>query len=195
MPAHAIVALPGTLTGSIGIYGGKVTTGGTYQKLGMTFEAVSSGRHAEMNSPVRPYTESERGKLQEQLRAFYTQFVQKVADARGMSTDKVDSVAQGRVWTGKQAKEIGLVDELGGFETAIKVAKRRAKIAESAEVELVSYPSYRGLFDLLSQQFGRSAHERLMTLAPDVVRLMAPLAMPFDLFRRGEVLALAPLRR
>ncbi|RPH57205.1 MAG: signal peptide peptidase SppA, partial [Acidobacteria bacterium] len=193
MPAHAIVALPGTLTGSIGIYGGKVTTGGTYQKLGMTFEAVSSGRHAEMNSPVRPYTESERGKLQEQLRAFYTQFVQKVADARGMSTDKVDSVAQGRVWTGKQAKEIGLVDELGGFETAIKVAKRRAKIAESAEVELVSYPSYRGLFDLLSQQLGQAAHERLMTLAPDVVRLMAPLAMPFDLFRRGEVLALAPL--
>jgi protease IV len=195
MPAHAIVALPGTLTGSIGIYGGKVTTGGTYQKLGMTFEAVSSGRHAEMNSPVRPYTESERGKLQEQLRAFYTQFVQKVADARGMSTDKVDSVAQGRVWTGKQAKEIGLVDELGGFETAIKVAKRRAKIAESAEVELVSYPSYRGLFDLLSQQLGQSAHERLMTLAPDVVRLMAPLAMPFDLFRRGEVLALAPVGR
>jgi protease IV len=195
MPAHAIVALPGTLTGSIGIYGGKVTTGGTYQKLGMTFEAVSSGRHAEMNSPVRPYTESERGKLQEQLRAFYTQFVQKVADARGMSTDKVDSVAQGRVWTGKQAKEIGLVDELGGFETAIKVAKRRAKIAESAEVELVSYPSYRGLFDLLSQQLGQAAHERLMTLAPDVVRLMAPLAMPFDLFRRGEVLALAPLGR
>jgi protease-4 len=192
MPAHEIVALPGTLTGSIGIYGGKVTTGGTYQKLGMTIESVSSGRHAEMNSPVRPFTESERGKLQEQLHAFYTQFVQKVADARGMSTEKADSVAQGRVWTGKQAKEIGLVDELGGFETAVKVAKRRAKIAESAEVELVTYPAYRGLFDLLSQQIGRSAHERLLTLAPDFIRVIAPLAMPFDLFRRGEALALAP---
>ena len=177
MPAHAIVALPGTLTGSIGIYGGKVTTGGTYQKLGMTVEAVSSGRHAEMNSPVRPYTESERGKLQEQLRAFYTQFVQKVADARGMSTDKVDSVAQGRVWTGKQAKEIGLVDELGGFETAIKWPTQ-SQDRESAEVELVSYPSYRDS-RLLSQQLDN----RPTTpdkLAPDVVRLMAPLAMPFD---------------
>jgi protease-4 len=195
MPAHEIVALPGTLTGSIGIYGGKITTAGTYQKLGVTIEAVSSGRHAEMNSPIRPYNESERGKMQEQLRAFYTQFVQKVADARGMSTDKVDSVAQGRVWTGKQAKEIGLVDELGGFDTAIKVAKRRAKIAETAEVELVSYPSYRGLFDLLSQQFGRSAHGRLLTLAPDFIRVIAPLAGPFNLFRRGEALALAPFVR
>jgi protease-4 len=108
-----------------------------------------------------------------------------------MSTEKADSVAQGRVWTGKQAKEIGLVDELGGFETAVKVAKRRAKIAESAEVELVTYPAYRGLFDLLSQQIGRSAHERLLTLAPDFLRVIAPLAMPFDLFRRGEALALA----
>jgi protease-4 len=189
MPAHAIVAQPGTLTGSIGIYGGKITTGGTYQKLGMTIESVSNGRHAEMNSPLRPYTESERAKLQEQLRAFYTQFVQKVADARGMTPDEVDSVAQGRVWTGRQAKEIGLVDELGGFETAIKVAKRRAKIAETTEVELVSYPSYRNIFELLTQQLGQSAHERLVTLRPDFVRLLAPLTM--HLFRRGEALALA----
>ena len=195
MPAHAIVAQPGTLTGSIGIFGGKITTGGTYQKLGMTVEAVSSGRHAEMNSPVRPYNESERAKMQEQLRAFYAQFVQKVAEARGMSPDKVDSVAQGRVWTGRQAKEIGLVDELGGFETAIKVAKRRAKIAEGTEVELVSYPSYRNVFDMLTQQLGQSAHDRLLTVAPDFIRLMAPLAMPFHLFRRGEALALAPLGR
>jgi protease-4 len=190
MPAHAIVAQPGTLTGSIGIYGGKITTGGTYQKLGVTIESVSNGRHAEMNSPLRPYSESERAKLQEQLRAFYTQFVQKVADARGMTPDQVDSVAQGRVWTGRQAKAIGLVDELGGFETAIKVAKRRAKIAETTEVELVSYPSYRNIFELLTQQLGQSAHERLVTLTPDFVRLIAPLTM--HLFRHGEALALAP---
>jgi protease-4 len=190
MPTETIVAQPGTLTGSIGIYGGKITTAGTYQKLGMSIEAVSSGRHAEMNSPVRPYTESERAKMDEQLRAFYTQFVQKVAESRGMSPDKVDSVAQGRVWTGRQAKEIGLVDELGGFETAIKVAKRRAKIADSAEVELVTYPSYRGVIDMLTQQFGRSAHERLLTVAPDFMRLVAPFAMPFNLFRRGEAMAI-----
>ena len=190
MPAHAIVAQPGTLTGSIGIYGGKITTAGTYQKLGMTVEAVSSGRNAEMNSPVRPFTESERAKVQEQLRAFYTQFVQKVAESRGMSPDKVDSVAQGRVWTGRQAKEIGLVDELGGFETAVKVAKRRAKIAEGTEVELVTYPSYRGFFDLLTQQLGQAAHERLLTIAPEFVRLAGPFRTPFNLFRRGEALAL-----
>ena len=193
MPAHAIVAQPGTLTGSIGIYGGKITLGGTYQKLGMTIESVSSGRHAQMNSPVRPFTESERAKVQEQLRAFYDHFVQKVAEARGMSPDKVDSMAQGRVWTGRQAKEIGLVDELGGFDVAIKVAKRRAKIAESTEVELVSYPAYRGVFDMLTQQLGQSVHQRLLMIAPDFVRLLAPLAMPFDLFRRGEALALAPV--
>ena len=128
MAAPDIVAEPGTLTGSIGIYGGKIVTGGTYDKLGMNVEAVSIGKHAEMNSPVRPYSEEERAKLDEQLQAFYDQFVEKVAASRHMKPEEIDAIAQGRVWTGRQAKDLGLVDALGGLDKAVALAKERAKI-------------------------------------------------------------------
>src|SRR5207302_9847659 len=82
MPAQVIVAQPSTLTGSIGIFGGKFVTGGLYEKLGAHIEATSIGRNAEINSPARPYNPGELKKLQEQLQAFYDQFVEKVADSR-----------------------------------------------------------------------------------------------------------------
>jgi protease IV len=192
-PAQAIVAQPGTLTGSIGIFGGKMATGGTYRKLGMNIEAIKSGRHAEMNSPVRPFNDSERAKLEEQLRAFYDQFVQKVATSRGMSREAVDALAQGRVWTGRQAKAVGLVDELGGFDTAVKVAKRRAKIADTTEVELVQYPAHRGVLEVLMEQVGRSGHAWLAAFAPNLLGRMPPAAFPAHVFRRGEALALIPV--
>jgi protease-4 len=192
-PAQAIVAQPGTLTGSIGIFGGKIVTGGTYRKLGMNVESVSAGRNAEMDSPVRPFSESERAKLQEQLRAFYDQFLQKVATSRGMSTAQVDAVAQGRVWTGRQAKDVGLVDELGGFETALQIAKRLAHIAEDADVELVSYAARGGLLDVLIERLGTSGRTWLASLAPELIAMFPPAAFPTTIFRRREALALAPL--
>ena len=82
LPAHAIVAQPSTLTGSIGIFGGKFTTGGLYEKLGARVDSVSNGKNAEINSPLRPYNAEERKKVQEQLQAFYDQFVEKVAESR-----------------------------------------------------------------------------------------------------------------
>src|SRR5262245_51670926 len=82
MPAQVIVAQPSTLTGSIGIFGGKVVTGGVYQKLGANIESTSIGRHAEINSPARAYNPEEVKKLEAQLQAFYDQFVEKVAESR-----------------------------------------------------------------------------------------------------------------
>jgi protease-4 len=192
-PAQAIVAQPGTLTGSIGIFGGKVAMGGTYRKLGMNIESISAGRNAEMNSPVRPFNTAERAKLQEQLRAFYDQFVQKVASARGMSPEQVDALAQGRVWTGRQAKDVGLVDELGGFETALAVAKRQANIAEGTDVEIVNYPARRGVLELLREQLGTSGYAWLASLAPDLFGAFPTAALPTRIFRSGEMLALTPL--
>ncbi len=115
MPGHVIVAQPGTLTGSIGIFSGKFVTGGTYSKLGMNIEAVSEGKYAEMYSPTRVFNEAERAKVEEQMQAFYDQFVEKVAESRSSTPEKIDAIAQGRVWTGRQARERGLVDELGGL--------------------------------------------------------------------------------
>src|SRR5205807_6206095 len=113
---------------SIGIFGGKFVTGGAYEKLGAHIESTSIGRNAEMGSPARPFNAEELMKVQEQLQAFYDQFVEKVAEARRSTPEKIDQIAQGRVWTGRQAKDNGLVDVLGGLDRAVAVAKQRAKI-------------------------------------------------------------------
>src|SRR5207244_6661604 len=128
MPAHVIVAEPSTLTGSIGIFGGKIVTGGVYEKLGARIESTSSGKHAEINSPARPYNADELKKLQEQLQAFYDQFVEKAAESRHTTPEKIDALAQGRVWTGRQAKQARRVERHGGLDAAIAIAKQRAKI-------------------------------------------------------------------
>ena len=94
-------------------------TGGVYEKLGARVDSTSIGKHAEIDSPVRPYNPDEVKKLDEQLQAFYDQFVEKVATSRHSTPEKIDALAQGRVWTGQQAKERGLVDELGGLDRAI----------------------------------------------------------------------------
>src|ERR1700716_4118580 len=101
MPAQVIVAQPSTLTGSIGIFCGEFVIGGVYEKLGAHIESTSIGRHAEMNGPTRPYNQDELKKLEEQLQAFYDQFVEKVADSRHSTPQKIDALAQGRVWTGQ----------------------------------------------------------------------------------------------
>ena len=196
MAAPDIVAQPGTLTGSIGIYGGKIVTGGTYAKLGMTIEAVSRGKNAEMNSPIRPFNESERQKLDEELQAFYDQFVEKVAESRKMKAEAVDAIAQGRVWTGRQAKKLGLVDALGGLDRAIALAKTRARIAPSQNVELVTYPPRRSLFDVLSDSFGGGTDQQaelVSLLGVADRRAIGALTAPLRLFRRGEPLALMPV--
>ncbi|MEO5819411.1 MAG: signal peptide peptidase SppA [Vicinamibacteraceae bacterium] len=197
MPGHVIVAQPGTLTGSIGIYTGKFAIGGTLEKLGASMEAVSEGKMAQMDSPARPFTAAERAKIEEQVQAFYEQFVTKVAEARKSTPEKIDAVAQGRVWTGRQAKKIGLVDELGGLNRAIAIARERAKIAVGADVELVIYPPRASLFDALSHPLGQteessSLRSALALFAPADRRVMRQVLAPMRLLGRREPLALMP---
>jgi len=197
MPAQVIVAQPSTLTGSIGIFGGKFVTGGLYEKLGAHIESTSIGKHAEINGPARPYNPEETKKLQEQLQSFYDQFVEKVAAARHSTPEKIDAIAQGRVWTGRQGKQNGLVDELGGLDRAVSVAKQRAKIAADADVELIVYPPRKSFYELLSEQLSGSGESmavsawlnaNLSSGEIEAVRLMRGPAT----FRRGELLALMP---
>jgi protease-4 len=198
MPAHAIVAQPSTLTGSIGIFGGKFVTGGVYQKLGANIESTSIGRYAEMNSPARPYNPDEAGKVREQLQAFYDQFVEKVAAARKRTPEEIDRVAQGRVWTGRQAKEHGLVDALGGLHEAIAIAKEKAGIGADADVEIVPYPAPKSLYELMSDQLAGSAGAAwraagLTEAERETLRTLRGPAARLSLFRRGEPLAMMPL--
>ncbi len=196
MPGHVIVAQPGTLTGSIGIFSGKFVVGGTYNKLGMTIESVSEGKFAEMYSGARPFTPEERGKIEEQMQAFYDQFVEKVAESRSSTPEKIDAVAQGRVWTGRQAREHGLVDELGGLPRALAIAQQRAGIAKDAAVQVVVYPPKPSVFEALSETFGGGQGMRAALaeslLTPQERESLAAIRRPMQMLRRGESLALLP---
>jgi protease-4 len=193
MAADAIVAQPSTLTGSIGIFGGKFVTGGVFEKLGTHVEGTSIGRHAEINSPVRPYNESERQKVQEQLQAFYDQFIERVAEARESTPSRIDEIAQGRVWTGHQAKANGLVDDLGGLERAVALAKERAKIAAESDVQLIQYPPPKSFFEMMSEAISGSGEVwASVGLSGAEVDVLRALRGPFTTFRRGEALALMP---
>ena len=197
----AIVAQPGTLTGSIGVYTGKFVMTGTLDKLGANIESTSNGRHAEIYSPDRRFTPEERSKIQESMQLVYDQFIERTAAARHMPPEKVDEVAQGRVWTGAQAKQLGLVDELGGLHKAIDLAKQRARIAAEEEVQLVVYPPRRSFYEVLADELQspigrlRTAHtsDALMELlGPRERRALSAVLLPSRLFRTGQVLAHMP---
>jgi protease IV len=198
MPAQVIVAQPSTLTGSIGIFGGKVVTGGVYEKLGARIESTSIGRRAEIDSPARPFNQDELKKVNEELQAFYDQFVEKVADARHSTPEQIDAVAQGRVWTGRQAKQNHLIDELGGLDRAIAIAKQRAKIPADSDVEIVIYPPRKSFYELLSDQFSGSNESAAVAawldtnLSTGEVEVLRTMRGPLALFKRGEPLALMP---
>ncbi len=199
MPAQVIVAQPSTLTGSIGIFGGKIVTGGLYEKLGAHIESTSIGRNAEMDSPVRPFNAEELKKVQDQLQSFYDSFVEKVAQSRHTTPEKIDAIAQGRVWTGRQAKDNGLVDSLGGLDAAVAIAKQRAKLAADTEVELVVYPPRKSFYELLTDQLSGSSEQMAMSgwlsanLSKGELDALRMMRGPLTLFRRGEPLALMPM--
>jgi protease-4 len=195
MPADVIVAQPGTLTGSIGVFMGKVALEGTAGKLGIGTDVVKSGRNADVYSPFTPFTPEQREKLGVYLQSFYNTFVQKAADSRHTTPERIDAVAQGRVWTGRQARTEGLVDTLGGFDAAIAIAKERAKIPEDQDVELVMYAPRRSFYEALSEQIGRSSAGLGIWSAVTgglEQRAVGAVSAPVRLFRRGEPLALMP---
>jgi protease-4 len=136
MAADAIVAQPGTLTGSIGVLGGKPVIASLLQRAGVSVDTVTEGRHADMFTTTRPFSDEEWARLNTWLDRIYADFTSKVADARGLSMDQVHDVARGRVWTGADAAANGLVDHLGGLETAVALARRKAELPGTAPLRL-----------------------------------------------------------
>jgi len=135
------------------------------------------------------------------MQAVYDQFVERAAAARQMPPEKIDEVAQGRVWTGQQARQLGLVDELGGLYDAIALAKQRARIPAEEEVSLLVLPPRRSFYEVLSEELqapvgrmrGAGAAEALVTLlGPRERRALSALLAPSRLFRSGQILAHMP---
>ncbi|HUT08337.1 MAG TPA: signal peptide peptidase SppA [Candidatus Latescibacteria bacterium] len=175
MAATRIVAQPQTLTGSIGVLAGKFSIDGLLGKLGITSEKLAFGEKADIFSPFRPFTPDERHVLKEEILWTYERFLDKAAEGRGLTRDEVDAVGKGRIWTGRQAKDLKLVDELGGLTMAVGLAKKEAGIDADEEVRFDVWPKKRSFWQAFFSRTGigldiKSAAGREKIL--DTVRIM-----------------------
>ncbi|GGX55840.1 protease [Litorimonas cladophorae] len=174
--AHAdhIVALPQTITGSIGVFGGKVALEGTFAKVGYNIEGITvGGEFAGAYSADTPFSPSQSEAYRGQLQDIYDDFTQRVANGRDLPLERVQEIAKGRVWTGAQAKEIGLVDELGGIMTAINAAKKLAEIDADEDVRIKIFPRQKTVEEQIEDLFTGSAQ-----VAEDVKILREITALP-----------------
>lgn len=160
-PADTIVAQPNTITGSIGIFGLWFNVQELLnEKLGVTTDVVSTGQLSDFMNPTRELTEVERTIIQTSIEEGYETFISRVAEGRGMHPDSVKKVASGRVWTGTQAKERGLVDVLGGLNTAIEIAA--GKIEAGDDYRVVYYPEQKTWIEALFSDFGKKVQLKVL---------------------------------
>jgi protease-4 len=135
------VAYPLTLTGSIGIFGGKFSLRGLHDLIGINIEAVQRGKNAGIFTKTRTFKKTEHERFRQHVQEGYDEFISEVAKGRQMAFHAIEAAAQGRVWTGKQALDLGLVDRLGGMDTAVEVIKEKLGFSEDEDIQLVEYPA------------------------------------------------------
>ncbi|MEN1681118.1 MAG: signal peptide peptidase SppA [Planctomycetota bacterium] len=164
MGCDKILAEPGTITGSIGVVSGKFALRGMYQKLGLSTDLVSRGKNSGIFSSTRPWNESEQAAMMRLMEDCYEQFTSKAADGRGMSVEELKALASGKVYTGRQAKANGLVDDLGTLRDAIQLAKKMAGLKEEEKVRLDIKPEAPELFNSL---FGAGDGEKEVRIGID----------------------------
>jgi protease-4 len=187
--ARKIVAEPATLTGSIGIFGGKFVTRRFEEEiLGLGHDTQKRGANADLYSNLQPYTPAQEARVQQLMDQTYRTFVGDVATGRKMSRSAVEAIAAGRVWTGAAAQKIGLVDELGGLDRAVEIARQQARIGANETVGLDFYPAPPSWLDLFVEkqqprlpaalaEVARSLETtspRLLQLPPEVARIASP---------------------
>jgi len=149
MGCDEIYAQPGTLTGSIGVVGGKISFAGLFERFGVKTEVISLGKNSGLLSAVNPMTEGERKVWKANMEEVYRQFVTKTAAGRNLTIKQLEPLASGRVWTGRQAKNNGLVDQLGTLHDAIQAAKKAANFKDGDEAELLILPESQSFLDQL----------------------------------------------
>ena len=179
--ANKVVAQPSTITGSIGVVGGKPVVKGFYDWIGVTNEYVLRGTNAGLFRESEKFSDTERAKFQEFLKTTYDDFTSKVAKGRSKDQTYIDSIGQGRVWTGRQGKENGLVDEYGGLDKAIEIAKQLANIPADKGVQRIIRPVPPSL---LEQIFSDDGEAETVANTPEMQQQAALLAaMPEDVRR------------
>ena len=200
MGADRIFAEPGTLTGSIGVVGGKLAFEKFYEKIGITTSVVHRGKNSGVLSMTTPFTEGERESMQKMLNDIYGQFTKKAAAGRKMDYEKLEKMARGRVYTGAQALQLGLVDELGTLADAIAHAKKAAGLDPDQKLERLDLPKPISPFEQLFGPVDPSAASLKSAAAIWLKRLPPELAAQlkglevYDLLARERVLTVMPYR-
>ena len=200
MAADKIVAQPGTITASIGVLGGKLLSKGFFDKIGITWDEVHSGANAPMWTGLQDYSPAGWERFQAWLNRVYDDFTSKVADGRKIPKEKVLEIAKGRIWSGQDAKNLGLIDELGGFDTALRLAKTAAGIPEKEEVNLQVFPHKKTFFEMLTQREGpenseKEATREVMVSAVEALQPVARQLHQLGIDEKGgeDVLRMPPL--
>jgi protease-4 len=163
--ATRIVAEPATITGSIGVVTGKLATGRFQEELlGVTHDPLQRGANADLYSSLKPFDERQTAVLRRRVSEIYGRFLDHVSEGRKLSRSAVEAVAEGRVWTGEDALAVGLVDELGGLDRAIALAREAAAVAESEDLPLIFRPKPPSFWELFSANGGPGLEARLFDL-------------------------------
>ncbi|MBI4904708.1 MAG: signal peptide peptidase SppA [Acidobacteria bacterium] len=201
MAADKIVAQPATITGSIGVLGGKLLTNGVWDKVGVSWDEVHAGKNARMFSSTDDFTKEEWARFQAWLDRVYDDFTGKVAEGRKLPKERVKEIAKGRIWSGEDAKKIGLVDELGGYATALKLVKQAAKLDEASDVQLRTYPRKKSTFEALVARFGDEGESSESKQAEVMVRVLEEFRPVYQQMRamgivgsRQEVLSMPEMK-
>jgi protease-4 len=184
-PADKIIADPNTITGSIGVLIGKMNVSGLYNLLGISTDYVATSENATLFSAQQNFTPAQQAYIERSMHETYEAFIKGVAEGRKMSVDAVDKIGKGRVWSGAQAKDLGLVDELGGSDTAIDVAKQLAHIPAGNSVRIVRLPEektfFQQLFERQKEQMRES--ESIEATLQHIMGLLEPVQarLPYEL--------------
>ncbi|MCE5306421.1 MAG: signal peptide peptidase SppA [Acidobacteriales bacterium] len=184
MTGDPVLAYPNTLTGSIGVLYGRVNLRGLYGKLGITKDSLARGRFAQIDSEYVPLTPEGREKIRRGVEANYHGFVTRVAESRHRKYEEIEPLAQGRVWLGSQARERGLVDELGGLDRAIELVKQKARIPKDQKIKLIDYPGKRTIVDWVLER------ERAAAIEPHLDVLLKQVHAA--LWMRGGLMRVMP---
>jgi protease-4 len=175
MAADKIVAQPGTITGSIGVLAGKALTEGLWNKLGVSWDEVHTSRNATLWSSQQDYSPEQLAKFESWLDRIYADFTSKVAQGRNLPPDKVEEAAKGRIWTGEDAKSLGLVDELGGLVTALNLARQAAGIPLEASVQLKLFPPRKPLWKRLLEKGKGDSRDQVLANVADTLEGLQPV--------------------
>jgi protease-4 len=197
--ADRIVAQPTTVTGSIGIFAGKFDLSGFYQMIGLNKQIIKRGKYADLYTETRPAKEEEMNFAYNIIQDFYRVFLKRVSEGRGKTAEEINEIGRGHVWSGKDARKIGLVDELGGINRSIEVAKELAGIEPEEEIRIKLYPDRKGFWDIIFSRKGKdtvkgSEISLLAELFPEELQELAGLIRLFKSAERFKVFALMPYK-